>query len=160
MGRLWNEINENVLTEDDLISSAKWHNVSVYRKENFKNYESITFKCSQYRRFTKCQYQLKAKVYHDGHYQIFYSEQHEHEPLENTSLPIEIRALVRDLALKGLTIAQIKKTMEVLHPDISIDTKIRNIVQYEQRVRVRVRVFCLASLSPSPHPGFCLFLCT
>ncbi len=76
---------------------------------------------------------MKAKVYHDGHYQIFYSEQHEHEPLENASLPIEIRALVRDLALKGLTIAQIKKTMEVLHPDISIDTKIRNIVQYEQK---------------------------
>ncbi len=35
MGRLWNEINENVLTEDDLISLTKWHNVSVYRKENF-----------------------------------------------------------------------------------------------------------------------------
>jgi hypothetical protein len=99
---------------------------------------------------------LKEKVYHDGHYQIFYSKQHEHQPLENTNLPIQIRPLVRNLALKGLTIAQIKETMKVLHPHISIDTKIRNIVQYEQRVRVRV--FCLAS--PSPHPGFCLFLCT
>ena len=46
MGRLWKETDENILTESDLISLAKWHNVCVYRKENFKNYESITFKCS------------------------------------------------------------------------------------------------------------------
>ena len=105
----------------------------VYRKENFKNYESITFKCSQYRKFTKCQYQLKAKLYHGGTYKIFYSQHHEHGSLENTSLPLETRSVIRDLALNGLTISQIRKTMEVLHPDISISAKIRNIVQYEQK---------------------------
>jgi len=95
--RLWKEINENILTENDF----------VYRKEIFKNYESITFRCSQYRRFTECQYQWKSKVYHDGHYQIFYSQHHEHHSLENITLSIEIRSIVRDLPLKVLTISQI-----------------------------------------------------
>ncbi len=87
MERIWKEINEPIVTENDLICLAKSHNVSVYRKENFKNYKSITFRCSQYRTFTKCQYQLKAKRYHDGNYQIFYSQHHEHDTLENTRLP-------------------------------------------------------------------------
>ena len=73
MGRLWKKINEDILTENDLMSLAKCHNVSVYRKESFKKYDTITFRCSQYRRFTKCQYQVKAKVFHDGIYQIFCS---------------------------------------------------------------------------------------
>ena len=73
MGRLWKKINEDTLTENDLMSLAKCHNVSVYRKERFKKYDTITFRCSQYRRFTKCQYQVKAKVFHDGIYQIFCS---------------------------------------------------------------------------------------
>ncbi|CAF3741650.1 unnamed protein product [Rotaria sp. Silwood1] len=78
MERTWKEINETIVSENDLMSLTKSHNVSVYRRENFKNYESITYRCSQYRTFTKCQYQLKAKIYHDGTYQIFYSQHHEH----------------------------------------------------------------------------------
>ncbi|CAF1513446.1 unnamed protein product, partial [Rotaria sordida] len=56
--------------------------------------------CSQYRTFTKCQYQLKAKIYHDSTYQFFYSQHHEHELLEDTRLPTDIRSNIRDLAMK------------------------------------------------------------
>ncbi|CAF1247865.1 unnamed protein product [Rotaria sp. Silwood1] len=112
MERTWKEINETIVSENDLMSLTKSHNVSVYRRENFKNYESITYRCSQYRTFTKCQYQLKAKIYHDGTYQIFYSQHHEHELLEDTRLPTDIRSNIRDLAMKGLTINQIQKMME------------------------------------------------
>ena len=112
MGRLSKEINGNVLTENDLMSLAKWHTVCVYGKENFKNYESIAFKCSQYRKLTKCQYQLKAKLYHDDKAcKIFYSQYHEHGLLENTSLQIETYSVIRGLGLNGLTISQIRKTM-------------------------------------------------
>ncbi len=133
MGRLWKKMNENILTENDLLSLAKCHNVSVYRKEHFKNYDTITFRCSQYRRFTKCQYQVKAKVFHDGIYQVLSSEHHEHESLENSIVPVEIRSIIRDLALNGLSVGQIRKTMEVLHPDISIGKKIQHIVEYEKK---------------------------
>ncbi len=84
-------MDKTIVSENDLMSLIKSHNVSVYRKENFKNYDSITYRCSQYRTFTKCQYQLKAKVYHDGIYQIFYSQHHEHdELLEDTRLPTDL----------------------------------------------------------------------
>ncbi len=71
MGRLWKKMKENILTENDFIFLAKCYYVSVYRKEQFKNFDTITFRCSQYRRFTKCQYQVKVKVFHDGIYQVF-----------------------------------------------------------------------------------------
>jgi hypothetical protein len=91
MERTWKEMDETIVSENDLMSLIKSHNVSVYRKENFKNYDSITYRCSQYRTFTKCQYQLKAKVYHDGIYQIFYSQHHEYdELLEDTRLPTDL----------------------------------------------------------------------
>ncbi|CAF1306954.1 unnamed protein product, partial [Rotaria sordida] len=82
--------------------------------------------CSQYRTFTKCQYQLKAKIYHDGTYQIFYSQHHEHELLEDTRLPTDIRSNIRDLAMKGLTIGQIQKIMEPFVPFFEV-TNIDNI---------------------------------
>ncbi|CAF5117168.1 unnamed protein product, partial [Rotaria sp. Silwood1] len=44
--------------------------------QNKKDEKQETYICSQYRTFTK--YQLKAKIYHDGTYQIFYSQHHEH----------------------------------------------------------------------------------
>ncbi|CAF1616010.1 unnamed protein product [Rotaria magnacalcarata] len=102
------------------MSLAKCHNVSVYRKERFKKYDTVTFRYSQYKRFTKCQYQGKTKVFHDGIYQIFCSQHHEHESLENSIVPLEIRSVIRDLALNGLNVGQIRKTMEVLHPVISL----------------------------------------
>ena len=64
---------------------AKCYNICVYRKESFKNYEWIVFKCSQHRKFANCQYQLKAKLYIDGTYKIFYSQHYEHDLLANTS---------------------------------------------------------------------------
>ena len=45
MERTWKEINETIVSENDLMSLTKSHNVSVYRRENFKNYESITYRC-------------------------------------------------------------------------------------------------------------------
>ncbi|CAF4489324.1 unnamed protein product [Rotaria socialis] len=85
------------------MSLAKCHNVSVYRKKRLKKYDTITFRCSQYRRFTKCQYQVKAKAFHDGIYQIFCSQHHEYESLENSIVPVEIRSVIRDLAPNGLS---------------------------------------------------------
>ncbi|CAF1394092.1 unnamed protein product [Rotaria magnacalcarata] len=125
MGRLWKKIDEDILTENDLISLVKCHNVSVYREERFKKYDTITFRCSQYKRFTKCQYQVKANVFHDGIYQIFCSQHHEHESLENSIVPVEIRSVIHDLALNGLSVGQIRKTMEVLHPVISLLSQVK-----------------------------------
>ncbi|CAM2722578.1 unnamed protein product [Rotaria socialis] len=88
------------------MSLAKCHNVSVYRKKRLKKYDTITFRCSQYRRFTKCQYQVKAKAFHDGIYQIFCSQHHEYESLENSIVPVEIRSVIRDLAPNGLSCRQ------------------------------------------------------
>ncbi|CAF4030191.1 unnamed protein product [Rotaria magnacalcarata] len=75
---------------------------------NVKKYDTLTFRCSQYKRFTKCQYQVKAKVFHDGIYQIFCSQHHEHESLENSIVPVEIRSVIRDLALNGLSFIRLQ----------------------------------------------------
>ncbi|CAF5189034.1 unnamed protein product, partial [Rotaria magnacalcarata] len=64
-------------------------------------------------------------VFHDGIYQIFCSQHHEHESLENSIVPVEIRSVIHDLALNGLSVGQIRKTMEVLHPVISLLSQVK-----------------------------------
>ncbi|CAF1576585.1 unnamed protein product [Rotaria magnacalcarata] len=51
----------------------------------------------------------EGKSFHDGIYQIFCSQHHEHESLENSIVSVEIRSVIRDLALNGLSVGQIQK---------------------------------------------------
>ncbi|CAF1212972.1 unnamed protein product [Rotaria magnacalcarata] len=85
-----------------------------------KNMTQLQSDVHNIERLQNVKYQVKAKVFHDGIYQIFCSQHHEHESLENSIVPVEIRSVIRDRALNSLSVGQSRKTMEVLHPVISL----------------------------------------
>ncbi|CAF4604178.1 unnamed protein product, partial [Didymodactylos carnosus] len=61
----------------------------------------------------------------------FESELHDHsQRQENNRLKSPIRTAVQEMIHKGLTQGQIRKAVSVLHPNLTIDTKIKNVHNY------------------------------
>ncbi|CAF1575352.1 unnamed protein product [Didymodactylos carnosus] len=123
--RMWNEV---LLydTESDLSDFIKDQHVCVYRKETCNARTSITYKCSEYKKYPLCQFQLKGKESLDG-YQLYSSEAHNHRTRAQTSrLPSPVRHNIVLVTDTGLTLRKIQKAVTVFNPQLSNNiTKIR-----------------------------------
>ncbi|CAF1484115.1 unnamed protein product, partial [Didymodactylos carnosus] len=138
--RTWNEVLlcDN---ESDLSDFIKDQQVCVYRKETFNTGTSITYKCSQYKKYPLCQFQLKAKESSDG-YQVYSSEAHNHHTRAQTSrLPSPVRHNIVLMTDTGLTARQIQKAVTVFNPQLSNDIiKIRNVARiHRQKNRCSIK---------------------
>ena len=75
-----------------------------------------------------------------GKFTVFESELHDHsERQKNNRLPSPIRTAVEEMTHKGLTEGQIRKAVPVLHPNLTSDTKIKNVVQ-DTRQQTRTQI--------------------
>ncbi|CAF1552010.1 unnamed protein product, partial [Didymodactylos carnosus] len=154
--RLWHECS-TCNTENDLKVFVREKNICTHRTEELRSGVSITYKCSEYREYPQCRYQLKAKQL-DGKFTVFESELHDHsQRQENNRLKSPIRAAVQEMTHTGLTQGQIRKAVSVLHPNLSIDTKIKNVVQYtRQQTRTQIisvddlQLWCKERINCSP----------
>ncbi|CAF1388465.1 unnamed protein product [Didymodactylos carnosus] len=81
-----------------------------------------------------------------GKFTVFESELHDHsQRQENNRLKSPIRTTVQETTYKGLTKGQIRKAVSVLHPNLTIDTKIKNVVQYT-RQQTHTQVISISDL--------------
>jgi hypothetical protein len=69
--RLWRECS-TCTTENDLKVFVRGKNVCTHRTAERTNGVSITYKCSEYRKYPQCHYQLKAKQV-DGKFYKYYN---------------------------------------------------------------------------------------
>ncbi|CAF4506945.1 unnamed protein product [Didymodactylos carnosus] len=105
--RTWHECFSSAF-ESDIVSLTKENKVSTYRTEHFQ--------AESNNKFT-----------------VFKSESHNHDQRNNTTrLKSPIRDTVRQMSDKGMTQTQIRKAVSVIHPSLTVDAKIKNIVQYSR----------------------------
>ncbi|CAF0752489.1 unnamed protein product [Didymodactylos carnosus] len=125
---LWHECS-TYTTENDLKAFVREKNVCIHCTEELTSGVSITYKCSEYRKYPQFCYQLKSKQTN-----VFESELHDHsQRQENNRLKSPIRTAVQETTYKGLTQGQIRKAVSVLQPNLTIDTKIKNVLQYTRQ---------------------------
>ncbi|CAF1047790.1 unnamed protein product [Didymodactylos carnosus] len=94
--------------ESDIISLTKENKVSTYRTEHFQ--------AESNNKFT-----------------VFKSESHNHDQRNDTTrLKSPILDSVHQMSNKGMTQTQIRKVVSVIHPSLTVRTKIKNIVQYSR----------------------------
>ncbi|CAF4668409.1 unnamed protein product, partial [Didymodactylos carnosus] len=92
-----------------------------------------------------CLFQLKSKE-SNNKFTVFKSESHNHDQRNDTSrLKSPIRDTVRQMSDKGMTQTQIRKAVSVIHPSLTVDTKIKNIVQYS-RLKTRKSIISIDDL--------------
>ena len=90
---------------DDVKALARLHGVCQYRITNNKNSTKYSFKCSEYRIYSSCCYELKAIVADDNQNSITVMSKniHDHENHSQTSrLPSPVRQSVSKYITAGL----------------------------------------------------------
>ncbi|CAF4627714.1 unnamed protein product, partial [Didymodactylos carnosus] len=104
------------------------------RTEQFIGGLSITYKCSQYRKYPLCEYELKAKQSSDGIFTIYASNSHSHnERNQTTRVPSPVRDNIRLMYENGLTLVQIKKAVKVAYPQVTSDTQIQDVARWHRQ---------------------------
>ncbi|CAF1149196.1 unnamed protein product [Didymodactylos carnosus] len=129
--RTWHKCFSST-SESDIISLTKENKGSTYRTEHCQAGKTTTYRCTEYRKQPLCLFQLKSKE-SNNKFTVFKSESHNHDQRNDaTRLKSPIRDTVQQMSDKGMTQTQIRKAVSVIHPSLTVDTKMKNIVQYSR----------------------------
>ena len=126
-------------------------NVCQYRRSDLNHRTKYSFKCSEYRKYPLCSYEIKITVPDDNPQGVEVMARDAHCHGQNarnptTRLPSPIRKTVADGVRCGLSHNQIRSSLNINHPGSPIDqTKLRNLVLYERR-KDRPEIFSIFDL--------------
>jgi hypothetical protein len=122
---------------DEVKTVAKSNGVCQCRINNLANSTKYSFKCSQYRKYALCNYELKATVPDNDPnlITIMSRNTHNHEYRSKTSLlPSPVRDSVSKYVEIGLTKSQIHSSLLFDHPNAPVpSTKLTALIQTERR---------------------------
>jgi hypothetical protein len=130
--RMWNLVEE-YLNEDDIRLYLMQNNVSVKRTAETKTGKTITYRCSKYRKYPKCDFQIKTILNDDGKTSIWTSNAHSHDcrcPTTRAASPI--RDIVKNAAAAGLTPGQTRRAVQNQCDDRVSDLKLYNLLKYHR----------------------------
>jgi hypothetical protein len=123
---------------DEAKDFVKSHfNVCQYRRSNLNNHIKYSFKCSEYRKYPLCLFEIKITVPNNNmdSVTIMYRNSHQHRENERkrtTRLSSPIRKIVSNYIKCGLSQSQIKSL--IINPERLInEAKLNNLILYERR---------------------------
>jgi hypothetical protein len=104
--RTWN-IVENFFNEDDLQSYLVQNDVSIKRRAETKTEKTITYRCSKYRKYPACDFQIKIILNDNDETTVLTSNAHNHDYRASTTrAAFPVRNIVKNAAAAGLTPGQ------------------------------------------------------
>lgn len=125
--------------------------VCQYRRSDLKNRTKYSFKCSQYRKYPLCSYEIQIIVpdCNQNAVTIMSRNIHQHQQEERnptTRLPSPVRQSVSKYVKCGLSQRQIKSTLIFDYPSSPVnETKLINLINYERR-KDRPEIFSIYDL--------------
>jgi len=125
-----------VHTLDEINQIVKEHGVSKYRTSNLKNVTKYSYRCSHYRKYQLCRYEIQAYILDDSSdIKLMFKNTHYHEQRNETSrLPSPVRETVNKYVKCNLTEGQIKKAISFDYPSVSLPTnQLSNLISYARR---------------------------
>ncbi|CAM4975026.1 unnamed protein product, partial [Rotaria socialis] len=114
-------------------------NVCQNRRSDLNDQTKYSFKCSEYRKYPLCHFQIKIIVPDNNMNSITIMSKNEHEHEQNernttTRLPSPIRESISNYVKCGLSQPQIKASLILNYPQSPIDqVKLSNKIVYERR---------------------------
>ncbi|CAF3716596.1 unnamed protein product [Rotaria socialis] len=126
-------------------------NVCQNRRSDLNDQTKYSFKCSEYRKYPLCHFQIKIIVPDNNMNSITIMSKNEHEHEQNernttTRLPSPIRESISNYVKCGLSQPQIKASLILNYPQSPIDqVKLSNKIVYERR-RDRPEIFSVYDL--------------
>jgi hypothetical protein len=126
-----------VNTLDDVNTIVQQHQVSKYRTSNLSNQTKYSYRCSHYRKYPLCRYEIQVYVPDDNpsSIKLTFKNSHYHDYRNSTSrLPSPVRESVAKYVKCNLTQSQIKATIAMDYPQASLSTEqLTNLITYYRR---------------------------
>ena len=113
------ELLKFVNTFDEVDTIVKEHQVSKYRTSNLINQTKYSYRCSHYRKYPLCRYEIQVYVpdYNPCSIRLTFKNSHYHDYRSTTSrLPSPVRQSVAKYVKCNLTLSQIKSTIALDYP--------------------------------------------
>lgn len=99
--RTWN-FGEKIFYDPDLQEYLLQNNVSVKRNKETKTGKTTTFRCSEYRKYPMCDFQMKTISSDNGEKRVLTSNAHNHDyRLPTTRAASTVREIVKQAAAAG-----------------------------------------------------------
>ncbi|CAF3376223.1 unnamed protein product, partial [Rotaria sp. Silwood2] len=122
---------------DDVKAIAKSKEVCQHRTSNLKDQTKYSFKCSHYRKYPLCRYELKSTVpdADANSITVMFKSTDDHDYRNQTRrLASPLRQLVSKYISVGLRTAQIRSSILIDYPTTPIaSTKLTSLVQIQRR---------------------------
>ncbi|CAF3567760.1 unnamed protein product [Rotaria socialis] len=131
------QVLDIVNTLDKANAITKQHQVSKYRTYNLSNSTTYYYRCSQYRKYPLCQYEIQICVpsTNSTPINLTFKNARCHEHRNTTSrLSSPIRASVEKYVKYNLTQSHTKTILSMDYPNVSLPTsQLSNLIAYVRR---------------------------
>ena len=126
-----------VNTLDEVNTIIKEHQVSKYRTSALNNQTKYSYRCTHYRKYSLCRYEIQAYVPDDNlsSIKLTFKNSHNHDYRNITSrLPSPVRQSVAKYVKCRLTQSQIKTAIALDYPQTLLPTQqLTNLITYYRR---------------------------
>lgn len=125
--------------QEAAVIAKSQYNVCQYRRSDLKQRTKYSFKCSNYRKYPSCSFEIQIIVPDDDQESVTVMSKNAHEHREEeknptTRLPSPLRESVSKYIQCGLSEPQITAALQRDHPQSSpARSQLKNLVNYERR---------------------------
>ena len=134
----WKTLSSTNSYEEAASIARSQYNVCQYRRSDLKDKTKYSFKCSNYRKYPLCPFEMQIAVPdNNSRVTIMSKSAHQHNELERnttTRLPSPIRETVSKYVKSGLSQPQTNAMVLQDHPNASPNrSKLTSLINYERR---------------------------
>ena len=132
--RTWN-LDDTFFKVSDLQSYVAQNNVSVKRTKLTTMGKKVTYRCSKYRKYPQCDFQVNVMLNDNGEIIVSTSGEHNHDcRAETTRAPSPVRDIVRNAVAIGLTESQTRRTIQRQYEGTISYSQIKSLLSYHRSV--------------------------
>jgi hypothetical protein len=134
--RTWNFF-EKFFHENDVQSYLAQNSVCVKRTEETKTGKTITYRCSKYRKYPECDFQIKVTFNDNGEIAVSTSNTHCHDHRAATKrAPSPVRDIIKNAAAAGLTPVQARRSVHNQYGTDVSDVQVYSLLKYYRSITV------------------------
>ena len=111
--------------------------VSIKRTEEIESGKKVIYRCSKYRKYPECNFQVKVIFSCDGGMTVSTSNEHNHVYRASTTrAPSPVREIVMNVVVAGLSQIQTRRAIQHQYQDVVSNSQVTNLLNYYRSLAV------------------------
>ncbi|CAF1532580.1 unnamed protein product [Rotaria sp. Silwood1] len=134
--RTWN-IVDKFFSENEFQSFIVQNAVSIKRTEEIEAGKKVIYRCSKYRKYPECDFQVKVIFSYDGGITVSTSNEHNHAHRASTTrAPSPVREIVINSVAAGLSYIQTHRAIEHQYEGVVSRSQLCSLLNYHRSLKL------------------------